>query len=132
MSGLSIGQLAAKADVNASTLRYYESIGLLPSPERRNGQRRYSESLLERIRFIKTAQLTGFTIQEIVVLLEGFVPDLTLSEKWEKMAVNKRSELEERKKQINAMLKILDDGLNCKCLSWSECYIKINTTGTCL
>jgi MerR family redox-sensitive transcriptional activator SoxR len=132
MSSLSIGQLAAKADVNASTLRYYESIGLLPSPERKNGQRRYSESLLERIKFIKTAQLTGFTIQEIVLLLEGFVPDLSLSEKWEKMAVNKRSELEERKKQINSMLQILDDGLNCKCVSWSECFLKINNTGTCL
>jgi MerR family redox-sensitive transcriptional activator SoxR len=132
MSSLSIGQLAAKADVNASTLRYYESIGLLPSPERKNGQRRYSQSLLERIKFIKTAQLTGFTIQEIVVLLEGFVPDLSLSEKWEKMAVNKRSELVERKKQINSMLQILDDGLNCKCLSWSECFLKINNTGTCL
>jgi MerR family redox-sensitive transcriptional activator SoxR len=132
MSGLSIGQLATKADVNASTLRYYESIGLLPSPERKNGQRRYSENILERIKFIKTAQLTGFTIQEIVLLLEGFVPDLTLSEKWEKMAVNKRSELEERKKQINSMLNILDDGLNCKCLSWSECYTKINNTGSCL
>jgi MerR family redox-sensitive transcriptional activator SoxR len=105
MSGLSIGQLASKADVNASTLRYYESIGLLPSPERKNGQRRYSEGLLERIRFIKTAQLTGFTIQEIVVLLEGFLPDHSLSEKWEKMAVNKRSELEERKNRLIPCLK---------------------------
>jgi MerR family redox-sensitive transcriptional activator SoxR len=131
MSGLSIGQLAAKADVNASTLRYYESIGLLPSPERKNGQRRYAESLLDRIRFIKIAQLTGFTIQEIAVLLEGFEPDVSLSDRWEKMAENKRSELEDRKKQINSMLEILDDGLNCKCLTWSECYTKINNNGTC-
>jgi MerR family redox-sensitive transcriptional activator SoxR len=131
MSGLSIGQLAAKADVNASTLRYYESIGLLPSPERKNGQRRYAESLLNRIKFIKIAQQTGFTIQEIAVLLEGFETDLSISEKWEEMAKSKRSELEDRKKQINSMLQILDDGLNCKCLTWSECYTKINNTGTC-
>lgn len=69
---ISIGQLAAKAEINASTLRYYESIGLLPAAERKNGQRRYDERLLERINFIKIAQQTGFSIQEIIDLLEGF------------------------------------------------------------
>lgn len=97
MSGLSIGQLAAKAEINASTLRYYESVGLLPPPERKNGQRRYDEGLLDRINFIKVAQQTGFNIQEITILLEGFVPGDSLSDRWEQMARQKRSELEERK-----------------------------------
>jgi MerR family redox-sensitive transcriptional activator SoxR len=127
---LSIGQLAAKADINASTLRYYESIGLLPPPERKNGQRRYAENLIERITFIKIAQQTGFTIPEIAVLLEGF-ETLPLSERWEEMAREKHMQLEEKKRQINSMIQILDDGLNCKCLTWSECFIKIKTTGTC-
>lgn len=86
MSSLSIGQLAVRAEVNASTLRYYESIGLLPAPERKNGQRRYDERLLDRIHFIKVAQQTGFSIQEIVVLLEGFETDDSLSERWEQRA----------------------------------------------
>ncbi|MCY9696182.1 MerR family transcriptional regulator [Paenibacillus alginolyticus] len=130
MSELSIGQLAAKADVNPSTLRYYESIGLLPNTDRKNGQRRYSESLLERITFIKIAQHTGFTIPEIAVLLEGF-ETIPTSDRWEEMAREKRAQLEEKKKQINSMIQILDDGLNCKCLTWSECFDKIKTTGTC-
>jgi MerR family redox-sensitive transcriptional activator SoxR len=131
MAELSIGQLAARADVNASTLRYYESVGLLPSPERKNGQRRYDGRLLDRINFIKVAQQTGFSIQEIAVLLEGFDADDSLSERWEQMAKQKRSELEERKKQINSMIQILDNGLSCKCLTWSECLDKIENTGTC-
>lgn len=106
MGELSIGQLAAKADVNTSTLRYYESIGLLPSPERKNGQRRYSEKLLDRINFIKIAQQTGFSIQEIAVLIEGFETDDSLSERWEQMAKQKRSELDKRKKQIYSMIQI--------------------------
>jgi MerR family redox-sensitive transcriptional activator SoxR len=130
MPDLSIGQLAAQANVNASTLRYYESISLLPEPERKNGQRRYSESLLERITFIKIAQQTGFSIQEIVLLLEGF-EKLPPSDRWEEMARYKRAELEEKKKQINSMIQMLDDGLHCKCLTWSECSIKIKSTGTC-
>ncbi len=131
MTKLSIGRLAAKAGVNTSTLRYYESVGLLPAPERRSGQRRYDERLIDRINFIKVAQQTGFKIQEIVVLLEGFEVDDSLSDRWEHMAKLKRSQLEEKKKQINAMIKILDNGLNCKCLSWSECLIKIQNNGSC-
>lgn len=131
MTELSIGKLAERADVNASTLRYYESVGLLPLPERKNGQRRYDEKLLDRINFIKVAQQTGFSIQEISVLLEGFEPGDSLSERWEKMAKQKRLELEERKKQINSMIQILDNGLSCKCITWSECMDKIQTKGTC-
>jgi MerR family redox-sensitive transcriptional activator SoxR len=129
--GISIGQLAAKAEINASTLRYYESVGLLPAAERKNGQRRYDERLLDRINFIKIAQQTGFSIQEIIVLLEGFETGDSLSEQWEQMAKHKRSQLEERKKQLNSMIQILDSGLSCKCLTWSECMEKIENNGSC-
>ncbi|WEK55950.1 MAG: MerR family transcriptional regulator [Candidatus Cohnella colombiensis] len=130
MTSLSIGQLAALVGINASAIRFYETAGLLPSPERKKGQRRYAESQVERINFIKIAQQTGFTIQEILVLLEGF-ETMPTSVNWEQMARNKRTELEERKKQINSMIQILDDGLSCKCLTWSECATKIKNTGTC-
>jgi MerR family redox-sensitive transcriptional activator SoxR len=131
MARLSIGQLATMADINASTLRYYESVGLLPVPERKNGQRRYDEGLLDRIHFIKVAQQTGFSIQEITILLEGFEPGDSLSVQWEQMAMKKRLELEERKKQLNSMIQILDSGLSCKCLTWSECKEKIESEGSC-
>ncbi|MCC2684482.1 MAG: MerR family DNA-binding transcriptional regulator [Paenibacillaceae bacterium] len=131
MNELSIGQLATRAKLNASTLRYYESIGLLPAPERKNGQRRYDEGLLDRINFIKIAQQTGFSIQEISVLLEGFEAGDSLSERWEQMAKQKRAELEERKKQLNSMIQILDSGLSCRCLTWSECKQKIENIGSC-
>ncbi|TYP73276.1 MerR family transcriptional regulator [Paenibacillus methanolicus] len=131
MAGLSIGKLAEKAEVNASTLRYYESVGLLPAPERKNGQRRYDEGLLDRIHFIKVAQQTGFSIQEITILLEGFEPGDSLSDRWEQMAKQKRAELEARKKQLNSMIQILDSGINCKCLTWSECKDKIENEGSC-
>jgi MerR family redox-sensitive transcriptional activator SoxR len=131
MAGLSIGELAARVKLNASTLRYYETVGLLPAPERRNGQRRYDEELIDRIHFIKIAQQTGFSIQEIAVLLEGFDAEDSLSERWEQMAKQKRSELEERKRQLDSMIQILDSGLNCKCLSWSECKAKIEKYGLC-
>ncbi|GED32414.1 MerR family transcriptional regulator [Brevibacillus centrosporus] len=131
MATFSIGQIASRAELNSSTIRYYESIGLMPEPERINGQRRYSEDVLDRIRFIKTAQAAGFSIPEITVLLEGFEPHISPSDRWKELAKEKCEELEEKKKQLDNMLQVLENGLKCKCLTWSECFVKMNSDGTC-
>jgi MerR family transcriptional regulator, mercuric resistance operon regulatory protein len=69
-SELSIGRLAAEAGVNVETIRYYQRRGLLAEPERPlNGQRRYPAELTKHVRFIKRAQVLGFTLEEIAGLL---------------------------------------------------------------
>lgn len=67
----SIGRLASEADVPTSTVRYYERIGLL-APSGRTGAnyRYYSHGALERLRFIRTAQATGFSLEDVGTLLE--------------------------------------------------------------
>ncbi len=61
-----IGELAAELGLNPRTIRYYESIGLLPEPERTGGNYRdYGTDDLERLRFIKAAQRLGLTLDEI-------------------------------------------------------------------
>lgn len=68
--GLKSGQLATAAGINVETLRYYEQRNLIPEPPRReSGYRIYPESSVERIRFIKSAQELGFTLEEIKELL---------------------------------------------------------------
>lgn len=65
-----IGQLTEQTAVPASTLRYYERIGLLtPSRRSRSNYRLYSEDDLSRLSFIKLAQTTGFTLDDIRLLL---------------------------------------------------------------
>jgi MerR family mercuric resistance operon transcriptional regulator len=65
-----IGEVAAQAEVNPQTLRYYERVGLLPAPERRSsGYRAYDTQTVRRVRFIKRAQELGFTLAEIGELL---------------------------------------------------------------
>ena len=69
--GLSAGKLAKAADVNVETLRYYEKRGLLPEPPRKeSGYRVYPESFVDRLKFIKGAQVFGFTLEEIQDLLD--------------------------------------------------------------
>lgn len=65
-----IGQLAARFGLNAKTIRYYESIGLLPSPARRpSGYRSYGESDAGRLAFVRTAQRFGLRLDQIREIL---------------------------------------------------------------
>jgi DNA-binding transcriptional MerR regulator len=60
-----IGELADRLGVNTKTIRYYEGIGLMPSPDRTpSGYRVYDEDAVERLTFIKTAQRLGITLDE--------------------------------------------------------------------
>ena len=70
-TSLTIGGLAQAAAVNTETVRYYQKRGLLPVPDRvLGGIRRYSAADVEQLRFIKRAQAVGFSLAEILTLLE--------------------------------------------------------------
>lgn len=66
---LTIGKLAAAADVGVETVRFYQRRGLLSTPKRIDGFRHYGESDVNRLRFIRLAQAAGFTLEEIRQLL---------------------------------------------------------------
>lgn len=68
---MKIGELAEQADVNIQTIRYYERRGLVPEPDRTgSGYREYGEDDLTRLHFIRRAKDLGFTLSEIVELLD--------------------------------------------------------------
>lgn len=67
---LTIGELASAAGVPSSTVRYYERAGLLrPSSRSSSNYRLYSNDGLERLRFIRAAQATGFNLEDVKALL---------------------------------------------------------------
>jgi len=66
---MTIGRFAAAADVGVETVRFYQRRGLLSTPRRLDGVRRYGEADLRRLRFIRQAQAAGFTLEEIRQLL---------------------------------------------------------------
>jgi MerR family mercuric resistance operon transcriptional regulator len=71
VSELTIGRLADEARVNVETIRYYQRRGLMPEPDKpMQGHRRYGGDAVKRIRFIKRAQVLGFTLEEIGGLLQ--------------------------------------------------------------
>lgn len=119
---LSIGEVADKSGTTTSALRYYEQIGLLQPPQRISGKRVYEEGIVGRIDTIKLAQSAGFQIQEIKQLLDGFDSQVAPSERWKRMAVQKRDELEAKIQHMTRMKTILENSVNCDCLSWEECF----------
>ncbi len=72
---LTIGKLAAAGDVGVETVRYYQRRGLLDTPARSGGDgwgggiRRYDADDVRRLKFIRSAQASGFTLDEISELL---------------------------------------------------------------
>lgn len=67
---LTIGRVAEAAGCKVQTIRYYEQIGLLPEPLRSEGnQRRYGQSDIDRLRFIRHARELGFPLDAIRALL---------------------------------------------------------------
>ena len=66
---LTIGRLAVAGGVGVETVRYYQRRGLLAEPPRTDGIRRYGDEDLRRLRFIRSAQAAGFTLEQIGELI---------------------------------------------------------------
>src|SRR3546814_5103934 len=67
---LTIGKLSQAGDVGVETVRFYQRRGLLDTPTRDHGVRRYGSEDVRRLRFIRQAQASGFTLEQIRELLE--------------------------------------------------------------
>jgi MerR family transcriptional regulator, redox-sensitive transcriptional activator SoxR len=122
---LTIGEVARRAGLETSAVRYYESIGLLKSLRRVNGHRRYDASVLHILTMIRFAQQAGFTLAEIETLFHGFEPDTPPAARWRSMAQEKLPEIDLLIERAQGMKHMLENGLRCGCLRLEDCAIMI-------
>lgn len=115
---LTIGELARRADVAATTLRYYEQIGLLPAPRRVGGQRRYDETMLARLEVIRLCKRAGFALDDIVVLFADEAPGRAASQA---LAKAKLVEIEASMAELARAHDIIEWAMACECPSISAC-----------
>ena len=115
---LSIGEVAKRAGLRPSALRYYEEVGLLSPSDRVSGRRHYDASVLDRLRVIACAQSAGFTIVEIRELLQG---EDGAQGAWRDLAERKLLELNALIDRAQATRRLLEDSLQCACQSLEEC-----------
>ena len=121
---ITIGQLSERSGVATSALRYYEEQGLIASERTTGNQRRYTQSTLRRVAFIRSAQTVGLTLEEIreslATLPEGRTPTKA---DWTRLSRSWRPRLEEQIRRIERLRDNLDGCIGCGCLSLQSCSL---------
>ncbi len=103
-----IGEVAKQAGIGIETIRYYERRGLLAEPDRRpSGYRRYEESVVARLRFIRRSKELGFTLAETKELLGLWFNTDTKCVDVRQKARQKIAEIEEKVRTLNGMKRSL-------------------------
>jgi DNA-binding transcriptional MerR regulator len=104
---LKIGALAAKAGLSRDTIRFYEREALLPkAPRTPAGYRLYSPEALERLPFIKQAQVLGFSLPEIRALLGGY-QDTEECHQVKQLLAQKIANLDQQMRDMQALRALL-------------------------
>lgn len=119
--GMSIGTVARMACLEVSTIRYYESVGLIPPPRRVSGKRVYDTTVFESIALVQLARDAGFTLAEARALVSGFEKSTPASARWQAMARRKLVDVTERIDRAEKMKAILERLLRCKCQTLGQC-----------
>ena len=115
---LTIGELARRAGVTASAVRYYEELGLLPAPARISGQRRYPESAARLVAAILLYSDAGFTLAEQKVLLATRAS--TPGDR-RRLMQRKLAELDEQIASAQAAREAISHGLRCPHEDITQC-----------
>lgn len=114
---MAIGELAQRAGLRASAIRYYERLGLLPAPARESGRRRYTADTLAQLRVIRFATASGFSLAEVRELFAGRPYSLRLKA----LARAKLVELDAVIERAREMQALVRTALRCDCLSLEQC-----------
>jgi MerR family transcriptional regulator, redox-sensitive transcriptional activator SoxR len=119
-----VGELAARAGVATSALRFYEEHGLIVSERTKSGHRRYSGDALRRVSFIKVAQSVGMTLNEISEALASLPENRTPTKTdWAKIAKRWQPILDDRIAMLERLRNQLSSCIGCGCLSLKSCRL---------
>jgi len=123
---MKIGELASRAGLNPSAIRYYEKVGLLAAPFRADGQRRYPDEAIYRVLLILFASKMGFTLAEIKIFLSGLRGNSPVGPRWRKLAHRKIKEVEQTIARSQRLKSLLEQLLKCHCASLQMCVERLS------
>jgi MerR family redox-sensitive transcriptional activator SoxR len=111
-----IGELARRADIAPSAIRFYEQERLIRPAERRSGRRVFDDRSLAQLAVVRLAKDAGFTLEEIRQLVNGFGED-----RWRRLARRKLDEVKATTRRLQTMTVLLEKLLRCKCPDLEFC-----------
>jgi DNA-binding transcriptional MerR regulator len=125
---LTIGQVAERAGVSASRIRFYERAGVLPQPERTAGQRRYREEVVHRLSIIDIAQRAGLSLDEIAPLTGPDNRSADAGRHIRRLADDKLPHLDALIVRAQAVRHWLEAARSCDCASVDVCELFVDPT----
>jgi MerR family transcriptional regulator, redox-sensitive transcriptional activator SoxR len=123
---LKIGELARRTSVNASAIRYYEKLSLVPAPLRASGQRRYTDEAVYRVLLIRFARDMDFSLDEIKIFLSGLNDKAPVGHRWKRLAYSKIKQVDETVLRAQRLKSLLEHLLRCRCASLRQCVDRLS------
>lgn len=121
---LSIGELARRAGLAPSAIRFYEQQGLMASQRSASGRRRYTRADLRRLAFIRAAQTLGLSLEEIRAALASLPAGRTPTQAdWEQLSRGWKALLDARIAALTRLRDRLGSCIGCGCLSLKSCAL---------
>ncbi len=120
---LSIGEVAKRAGVSVSAIRFYERRGLLAETERVSGQRRYTDAVIQRLGVIHTAKQVGFSLDEIGILLASTDRGAPAHAQLQALAASKLPKVDALIERAHAMHGWLLAASDCDCETLDVCAL---------
>lgn len=120
---LSIGEVADRAGIAVSAIRYYERNGLLPEAERVSGQRRFTDETMQRLGIIDVAKQAGFSLDEVRVLLTSIDEGAPAHVQLQALAARKLPEVDALIERAQRMRGWLSTASACGCESLDSCAL---------
>jgi MerR family redox-sensitive transcriptional activator SoxR len=121
---LTVSEVAARAGVAPSALRFYERQGLIESERTAGNQRRYHRDVLRRLAFIHVGQRVGLSLQEVSEALKTLPARRTPNQRdWERLSLRWHAELDERVRLLVALRDELSECIGCGCLTLKRCKL---------
>jgi MerR family redox-sensitive transcriptional activator SoxR len=121
-----IGELASRTGVNASAIRYYEKLSLVPAPYHASGQRCYTDEAIYRVLLIRFARGMDFSLEEIKFFLSGLTDKAPVGKRWKRLAHSKIKEVDETVARARRLKLLLEHLLHCRCASLRECVDRLS------
>jgi DNA-binding transcriptional MerR regulator len=127
-----IGQLARATEIPASTVRYYERIGLLLPDDRSEGNYRlYSQDSLRRLRFIRAAQSIGFTLDDVQTLIGAGTGAAPSCRRIQGLIEERLADIEKQLANLRHVQQLLKSSLaRCRKTERSRCCHVVETLNT--
>lgn len=120
---MTIGEVAQMVGLKTSTIRYYESIGVLPEPERDSGRRRYTEQTVRQLQVIGIAKRAGFSLSEARLLLSAGGEGPPACEQLRELANRKLPEVDAFIVRAQSMREWLSVASGCGCKTLEVCAL---------